>query len=152
MGSKEKYKDYFDNNPGTFFLSPGWLERNKDPGDTEDSVPTQLGIVKTYEEYVELYDEETAKYLIDTFGDWLKNYKKCALINTHVGSVDTYKASTMQFATEKCWEYEEIDGDTGLVFRLLNGDWNPEEFLVLPPDTCIAPAYDERIINAKAHD
>ncbi len=35
-----------------------------------------MGAVKTYEEYVEMYDEETAKYLIDTLGDWLKNYKK----------------------------------------------------------------------------
>ena len=54
MGSKEKYRDYFDSNPGTFFLSAGWLERNRDPGDTEESVPTQLGMSKTYEEYVEL--------------------------------------------------------------------------------------------------
>jgi hypothetical protein len=48
MGSKERYKDYFDHNPGTFFFSPGWLERNKDPADTADSIPTQLGMGKTY--------------------------------------------------------------------------------------------------------
>ena len=150
MGSKEKYKDYFDNNPGTFFLSSGWLERNKDPGDTEDSVPTQLGIVKTYEEYVEMYDEETAQYLMDTLGSWLKNYKKCAFINTHVGSENTYREITKQFTDEKGWEYEEIGGDTGLIYRLLNGDWSPEEFLILPPDARIAPSYDDGIISSKA--
>jgi hypothetical protein len=37
MGSKEKYKDYFEKIPGTFFLSSGRHERNKGPGDTEDT-------------------------------------------------------------------------------------------------------------------
>jgi hypothetical protein len=149
MGSKEKYKDYFDKNPGTFFLSSGWLERNKDPGDTEDSVPSQMGLVKTYEEYAEMYDEETAKYLMDTLGDWLKNYKKTTFINTYVGSEEIYRELTKQFAAEKNWEYEELGGDTGLIYRLLNGDWNSEEFLILPPNTSVAPSYDESIISAK---
>lgn len=147
MGSKKKYKAYFEKNPGTFFLSPGWLERNKDPGDTEDSIPTQLGLGKTYEEYVELYDEDTAKYLFDVLGDWLKNYKKTAFINTKVGSETIYRKEIKQFASEKGWGYEEVCGDTGLIFRLLNGDWNPEEFLILPPETTVVPSNDDSIIK-----
>jgi hypothetical protein len=149
MGSKERYKDYFNQNPGTFFFSPGWLERNKDPGDTEDSIPTQLGMGKTYEEYVEEYDEETAKYLAEVLGDWLKNYKKAAFINTLVGSEETYRDRTKQFAAENGWAYEELCGDTGLIFRLLNGDWDPEEFLVLPPHASVAPSNDDNIIKQK---
>lgn len=147
MGSKEKYKDYFDSSPGTFFFSSGWLERNKDPGDTQDSIPTQLGMGKTYQEYAELYDEETAGYLFEVLGDWLKNYKKTTFINTKVGSEEFYRNKTKQFASEMKWEYEEVAGDTGLIFRLLNGDWNPEEFLVLPPDASVVPSNDENIIR-----
>ena len=152
IGSKEKYKDYFDNSPGTFFLSSGWLERNKDPGDTEDSVPAQLGLVKTYEEYVEMYDEETAKYLAETLGDWLKNYKKCTFINTSVGNERIFREKAKQFSTEKGWEYEEIGGDAGLLYRLLDGDWNPKEFLILTPDKKIIPSYDNDIISSKTRD
>jgi hypothetical protein len=146
MGSKEKYKAYFHGNPGTFFFSAGWLERNKNPNDSADSVPTQLGLGKTYEEYVELYDEETAKYLTEVLSDWLKNYKKTAFINTRVGREEMYRDLTKQFAAERGWAYEELGGDTGLIFRLLNGDWNPDEFLILPPHASIAPSYDENII------
>jgi hypothetical protein len=149
MGSKEKYKDYFDHNPGTFFFSPGWLERNKEPDDTQDSITTQLGMGKTYQEYVELYDEETAKYLFDVLGDWLKNYKKTSFINTKVGSEKIYREKIKQFAAEKNWEYEEVGGDTGLIYKLLNGDWNPEEFLILPPEASAAPSNDENIIKLK---
>ncbi len=145
MGSKEKYKGYFDANPGTFFLSSGWLERN----DTKGSTQPQMGVIKTYEEYAEMYDEETAKYLIDTLGDWLKNYKKTAFINTHVGSEKIYREMTKQFATEKGWEYEELSGDTGLIYRLMNGDWDPKEFLVIPPYATAAPSYDEDVICVK---
>jgi hypothetical protein len=147
MGSKEKYRDYFNSNPGTFFFSSGWLERNKDPGDTKDSIPAQLGMGKTYQEYVELYDEETAGYLFDVLGDWLKNYKKTAFINTRVGSEQVYRHKTKLFASEKGWAYEEVVGDTGLIYRLLNGDWNPEEFLVLPPGASVEPSTDESIIK-----
>ena len=147
MGSKEKYKTYFDGNPGTFFLSPGWLERNKDPGDTEDSVPSQMGIMKTYEEYVELYDEETAKYLMETLGGWLKNYKKNAFVNTHVGDETLYREMTKRFSKERDWEFEEVSGDTGLIYRLLSGDWNDDEFLVIPPSASIVPSYDDGVIR-----
>jgi hypothetical protein len=149
MGSKEKYRDFFDQNPGTFFFSPGWLERNKDPGDTADSIPTQLGMSKTYQEYVELYDEETARYLADVLGDWLKHYRKTAFINTQVGNEELYREITKQFATENGWEYDEIGGDTGLIYRLLNGDWNSAEFLILSPDTSVTPSYDENIISCR---
>lgn len=80
-------------------------------------------------------------------GDWLKNYKKTAYINTHVGSEELYRETTKRLAAEKGWAYEEAGGDTGLIFRLLNGDWNPEEFLVLPPNVSAAPSHDENIIR-----
>jgi len=104
-------------------------------------------MAKTYEEYVELYDEETAKYLIETLGDWLKNYKKCTFINTNARDTDAYIETTKQFTIDKNWEYEEVTGDTGLVYRLLNGDWNTEEFLIVPPNKNIMPSYSENIIE-----
>ena len=39
MGSKEKYTEYFKNNPGTFFHTSGWLERGGTMGvDGEEHV------------------------------------------------------------------------------------------------------------------
>ncbi|MDR3076348.1 MAG: DUF1638 domain-containing protein, partial [Synergistaceae bacterium] len=49
MGSKELYSEYFDNNPGTYFHSSGWIERDSETG--EEGIASQLGINKTYEEY-----------------------------------------------------------------------------------------------------
>ena len=29
MGSRERYQNYFEQNPGTYFRSTGWLERGR---------------------------------------------------------------------------------------------------------------------------
>ena len=60
LGSKEKYRAYFDKNPGTYYFSPGWIERNTANYEGEQSIPQQLGL-STYEEYVAKYGEEDAK-------------------------------------------------------------------------------------------
>jgi hypothetical protein len=46
---------------------------------------------KTYPEYVQQYGEENAKYLMESFGDCLKNYQKLAYIDSHVGDSSKFK-------------------------------------------------------------
>jgi hypothetical protein len=148
LGSKEKYIDYFEKNPGTFFKSPGWVERDVNPTDSEQSVTSQLGMNKTYQEYLEKYGEENAQYLMESLGDWFKNYKKLAYIDTNIGDFQEYKKLTREQAKEKGWEYEELQGSLDLLTSLLNGQWDTKEFLVVPPHKTVQAVYDqEQIIN-----
>lgn len=139
LGSRERYDKYFYENLGTYFLSPGWIERSTNPNDNASSITSQLGMNKTYQEYVEKYGEENAKYLMEMLGDWLKNYKKITYIDTKTGNPEYLKEFARQQAREHQWEYEEIDGDINLIFRLLNGDWDSEDFLIIPPGQTIEP-------------
>lgn len=147
MGSKEKYSLYFQESPGTYFHSTGWIERNTDPNDTPDSIPSQLGINRNYQEYVEKYGEDNARYLMDMLGDWLKNYKKLAYIDTHIGDFEAYKALTRDQARERGWEYEVVEGNVSLLMRLVNGDWNTQDFLVIPPMRGLRPTFDQDVIG-----
>jgi hypothetical protein len=145
LGSKDKYKDYFFKNPGTFFLSAGWIERDERPD--KSSIPGQLGMEKSYEEYAELYGEENAEYLMEFFGNWLAHYKKVAFINNRVGDTDYLREQAKGMAAAQQWEFEEIGGDTNLVFRLLNGDWDEDSFLILKPGSKIIPSNDDDIVT-----
>jgi hypothetical protein len=148
VGSKEKYYNYFEKNPGTFFKSPGWVERDVSPNDSEQSVTSQLGMNKTYQEYLEKYGEENARYLMESLGDWLKNYKKLTYIDTQIGDFSEYKELTRRQAKEKGWEYEELAGSVNILARLLNGEWDEKDFLLLPPHKQIQAVYDrEEIIK-----
>ncbi len=79
MGSKEKYKQYFNQNTGTYYRSSGWIERETSSQTNPDSTTAQMGI-STYQEYVEKYGEENARYLMETLGT-MKHYNKLAHID-----------------------------------------------------------------------
>ncbi|MFI3206682.1 MAG: DUF1638 domain-containing protein, partial [Clostridia bacterium] len=53
MGSKEKYSEFFNENLGSYFYTSGWLERETNPSEVENSVTSQLGLNKSYDDYVE---------------------------------------------------------------------------------------------------
>jgi hypothetical protein len=147
MGSREKYSDYFQQNPGTYFYSPGWIERNTSQGLGQETIPTQLGIDGTFEEYAAKYGEDNAHYLMDVLGSWLKNYTKLAYIDTQTGDFEHYKQQTQAEARERKWEYEEVPGSLELIQRLVDGDWGAEDFLVIPPGQTIKPTYREGVID-----
>jgi hypothetical protein len=147
LGSKEKYTKYFNENPGTFYKSPGWIERDVNPNKNEESVTSQLGMNKTYQEYVEQYGEENAKFLMETLGNWYKYYKKMAYIDTKAGNFDHYKEITKQQAYKNHWEYEEIEGSTTLILSLLEGEWDNSDFLIVPADNKIVPTHTDDIVS-----
>ena len=150
LGSKERYRKYFDENPGTYFKSPGWVERGNWSEDAEDSITSQLGLKRTYEEYVELYGEEDAQFIFETLGGWEESYKKVAFINTGLGNIESYRNVSTREAEENNWEYEEVEGDTRLIGKLLNGEWDENEFLVIPKGNTIHPSSDENIVKCVA--
>jgi hypothetical protein len=147
LGSKERYREYFDKNPGTYFHSAGWIERNSGSINNIDSIPNQLGMSVNFEELVEKYGEDNAKYVMEMSKDWVKNYKKYAFIDMGLGDVLAYRELTKKAAAERKWEFEELKGDVGLILKLMNGEWDEKEFLVLNPGKNVKASNDETIIK-----
>ncbi|MDR1580729.1 MAG: DUF1638 domain-containing protein [Synergistaceae bacterium] len=147
MGSKERYREYFDDNPGTFFHSSGWIERDSADNTDEESISAILGINKTYEEYVEIYGEENAEFLVGVLGDGLQNYRKIAYIDSGLGNMACDYVFSMEYARSRGWEFERIMGDNRLMQRLLDGEWRDCDFLVVPPGNVIEPSYNHEIVK-----
>lgn len=148
LGSRARYRAVFDENPGTYFISSGWLERGDTSRTNEQSVMNQLGLQKTYEEYAAEYGEENAQFLMETLGGWTQHYTQYTFIDTGAGDAEAYREKTQAMAEEKGWAYAELSGDTSLLSRLLSGGWDGEDFLVVPPGQTAAVTYAENIITA----
>ena len=150
LGSRARYNDHFQNNPGTFYRSAGWIERDSDPDANPASVTSRMGITHDYAKLVEEYGEENAEYLMETMGNWLKHYRQLTLIETGVGPAEEYRRISRAQAQENDWKYEEVPGNTVLINKLLNGDWNDDDFLVVKPGEQIDVSNEEGIIRSIA--
>lgn len=146
LGSRKRYDEYFPANPGTFFKSPGWIERDADPNASPASITSKLGMSHDRATLAELYGEENADFLMESMGDWFHNYHKLAFIDTGVGPTSHYLKVAGNQAEENNWELEQVSGSRHLLEQLLRGDWNAEEFLVLESGDKIDASWDERIV------
>ena len=145
MGSKAAYQKYFNEHTGTFFRSSGWIERAKDSLSNPESTTKQMGM-GTYEEYVEIYGEENAKYLIGSIGDHLRNYSRLTFIDTGMENAASQKAESKKWARKENWEYDEFKGNIRLLLNLMNGNWDESAFLIVEPGKTIHPSYDDNVI------
>ncbi len=149
LGSKEKYKEFFNTYTGTYVYTSGWIEREFNVTNLEDGITTQLGMNKTYREYVEEYGEENAQYIMEMLGGHEASYDKILLINTGVGEIVKYRKKLLEKSQSLGWRASEIDGDLSLLQKLLDGDWCENDFTIIPPNGKITATNDDDIIGYK---
>lgn len=141
LGSKEKYKKYFDAHPGTYWYSPGWIEFGDTPGPERHE--------KKLREYEEKYGADNAQYLMEAERAWLEDYRRTTYIDWQMPHTDHYKDHTRKAAEFLELEYDEFPGASDLFQRFLDGKWNEEDFLVVPPGKKIADDVNsDRIVEA----
>jgi hypothetical protein len=149
MGDRRKYADYFFSNEGVYFQTTGWIERGGElTQKSPDSIATKLGINLTKNELIKKYGIEKAEYLYKKLSG-LKHYQKITFIETGVEPDKSFENFTISDAKKKNLKYEKIQGDLSLLKKLVNADWNDNEFLIIKPDQKIYFSYDDNIIKCE---
>jgi hypothetical protein len=142
LGSKERYREYFDGHPGTYWYTAGWIERSLQPGRERYEL--------AYKDYLDRYGEDNAEYLMDMEQGWLREYNNATFIGwdflAHREHFKQYSKACTEYLN---WEYHELAGDCSLMERMLSGVFNEKEFLVVPPGRKVVPSYDEEIIRVE---
>lgn len=115
LGSNQAYKAQHDAEPGTYYLTKGWIEVADSP-------------FSEYDRMVERYGETKARSLMDRM---LSNYTRLALINTGQYELERYREYCRSAAERFGLRFEEIPGSNALLKKLLHGPWD-DEFVVVP--------------------
>jgi hypothetical protein len=146
MGSRDRYRKIFSENPGTYYFTSGWLERNDPTRAGDVTVQQKLGLFCQYEELLAKYGEDNARYLMETMGDATAHYSRVVFIRMGLEGEQVFENLARQRAAENGWTFEAIDGSLSILRKLLHGDWD-RDVLVVEPGRRIAPTHDAEIVG-----
>jgi len=138
LGSKERYREYFDTHPGTYWYSPGWIDTSTQPGKERYE--------RVLKHYVETYGAENAEFLMKASENWMEMYNNAAYVDLGFGDFEHYRAFTRECAKWLGWKCDFLRGDPRLLRDFLAGNWNDEDFLVVEPGETIVASHDARVI------
>lgn len=139
LGSSKRYQELFDQySGGIYWYTVGWLENCL--------MPSRETEIAKYNQYFSRYGKENADYLIDNEHECLKRYRAGAFIKT-TATPDGCGQEVKKSCEYYSWQYLGIDGDGRLLTDFLNGSWDRDRFLILPPKSSAQPSFDSRIIK-----
>ena len=154
LGSKERYQEFFNAQPGTYYYTSGWLECAKRRGDKGPiwggaSLPAgaNANLKASYEQWVQKYGEDQAKYLMEEIGRWTDSYTHGTLIEFDFVRHLKLREEVLKICAERGWEYAETEGDLGLFRKLVEGDWPDADFLIVRPGQKVIATNDDKIIG-----
>lgn len=152
LGSRAAYRAQFSRDPGTFYITPGWYENKVRPlGHDSEKHYDSGGDVDKDSRFGELaakYGPERAAYIIHFHDSWKRNYTRAAYIDTGYPQPEKYQEYARQMAEDLGWRYECVPGDPHLLRKLVNGEWDGEEFLVLQPGQRTVASGDDGVLAA----
>ena len=124
LGSYAAYRREFDENPGTYYLTKGWIESGSDP-------------LREYEELFEKYGQETAEWLMT---EQYQHYKRLVFVAHSQADIDRYAPRARvvgEYMSKWGVRYEETTGSDVYLRQLAkiaaDLDAADEDFLVIQP-------------------
>jgi hypothetical protein len=137
LGSRRAYLKALSQEPGTYFLSRGWI----------DAGITLLDELRGMEER---YGKRRAELVMSRM---LQHYRRLAFIDMGYQDQDRYRQFSQEAARKLNLSYQEIKGTPELLRKICNGPWD-DEFVVAPPghtirleDFGMSPAREQQPIG-----
>lgn len=122
LGSRKAYRESFNRQSGTYYLSAGWLERKKDP----------LGMLEN--EYIPRMGREEA---VSGLREELQHYTHITFIKGRSGRIGELRKRAKQNAEFLGMEYGEVEGSDRYFRKILFGPYVPSDFVCISPGETI---------------
>ena len=146
LGDKSRYLEYFHANPGTYFLTTGWIERGSASGELKQlSIQSQYGMEMSFSELVEKYGEDNAKYIYDQLSI-NTHYKQYSFIEMGMEPDERFESYGRKEAEKHGWIYDHVKGDMSLIYQFVDGRWDEDKFLVIEPGEKIKASFSPDLI------
>lgn len=148
LGSREKFQEFIDEEPGTIFYHFGQVERSDIA--KIDALPRSTGLGRDLSEYIEKYGEENAIYLKNIEYNWTHSHSRAAYLFPEIPSHlrDRKEAEVREYVKQFNWKVVKLLENKVFFSRLLGGNWDEEFFLVVEPGKHIVPSNNEAVLRS----
>jgi hypothetical protein len=133
MGSSSEYRAQSRAEPGSYYLTKGWIEVGDTPFGEYDRMLARHGKAKA---------DRIIKIM-------LANYTRLVLIDTGQYDLDRCREYARRTAERFGLRYEEVRGSDALVRKMIDGPWD-DEFVVVQPGETIR--YEHFFRSARASE
>lgn len=116
LGSRRAYKRELNKEPGTYFLSKGWINAGITLLDELKSIEKRYGKMRA---------ERVMKRM-------LQHYRRLAFIDMGYQDQELYRQFSRRAAEKLNLYYQEIKGTSRLLEKICSGPWD-NEFVIAPP-------------------
>lgn len=116
LGSRSRYAEEHKKEPGTYYLTTGWIEEKDSP-------------LWNYEKYSQRHGKEWAEMAIR---EEFKAYTRIAFVHTGINVSESHRNHAIENARFLRLKYEELQGSLTFFDQILHGPWNGD-FVVLKP-------------------
>ena len=116
LGSRGEYKKEIEQEPGTYFLSKGWIDAG-------------ITLVDELKRMEERYGKERAERVMKRM---LQHYRRLAFIDMDAEDQTPYRRFARKAAKMLDLTYEEIRGTRNILEKIANGPWD-DDFVVARP-------------------
>ena len=142
LGSRARFKEQFGENPSQPFSSSGYFERGDYYLRVEDG-ETKMHFGDGYAALVEQYGEDNAKFIWESMHPALPETENKAVFidlpeTAALGYADQFKAKVEADGKK----YVRLEGSLTLIRQLIDGVWDPADFLVMEPGHKTVGVYD----------
>lgn len=119
LGSREAYTAQNKKEPGTYYLTKGWIEVS----DT---------LLDEYNRTAAKYGQARAERIMKVM---LAHYKRLVYIDTGTDNQDFYRDYARKVAERFDLRFEEVKGSDDLIYRTIFGPWHDDFVLAQPGQT-----------------
>ena len=121
LGSQKRYREQLSKEPGTYYLSKGWIDAG-------------VNLIEEFKVMEERYGKKRADMVKKRM---LQHYTRLAFIDIGHRDQDYYREFSRKAADELELFYEEIKGTERLLKKMIHGPWD-HDFVVAPPGHTIS--------------
>lgn len=125
LGSRERFEECKAEEIGTFYLTCGWLQGERSIGSDYQRIREKYGEKKAASVFKRIYD----------------SYRRILFIHTGNPQEEQYLKKSEEIGQLLQLSLQTIQGDLRYLERLVNGPWDEQHFINVPPGGMVKEEY-----------